>query len=57
MEQVFASPDVDAQARLFRVIHDFLESEAVKKASGKSDKEKTVLNGKSKDTSESGYVN
>jgi cohesin loading factor subunit SCC2 len=52
MEQVFASPDMDAQARLFKVIYDFLDSEAERKASGKAST--TGLVGASQDITESG---
>lgn len=52
MNQVFASPDMDAQARLFKVIYDFLESEAEKKMSGRTNT--TALVGTSQDITESG---
>jgi hypothetical protein len=54
MERVFVSPDMEAQASLFRVIYGFLESEAERKASGKSKKDMAALIGTNQDFSESG---
>jgi cohesin loading factor subunit SCC2 len=54
MERVFASTDLDAQARLFKVIYDFLESEVDKKGSGKGKKDMAALIGTNQDLSESG---
>jgi hypothetical protein len=54
MERVFVSPDMEAQASLFKVIFGFLESEAVRKASGKSKKDMAALIGTNQDFSESG---
>lgn len=54
MQLVFASNDLESQARLFRVIHEFLESEVERKASGKVDKDITALIGNNQDFAESG---
>jgi hypothetical protein len=54
MERVFVSPDMEAQASLFKVIFAFLESEAERKASGKSKKDMAALIGTNQDFSESG---
>lgn len=56
MQLVFASSDLDGQARLFRVVHEFLESEMERKAAGKVDKDIAALIGNNQDITESGYV-
>lgn len=54
MQRVFNSPDLDAQARLFKVIFEFLEAEAERKASGKMNKDMAALIGANQGVSESG---
>jgi len=54
MERIFTSSDLEAQASLFKVIYAFLESEAERKASGKSKKDMAALIGTNQDFSESG---
>lgn len=56
MYNVFKSDDQEGQARLFRVIYDFLISEAEKRAAGKVDPDIKALIGSNPDLSESGYV-
>lgn len=56
MDQVFKSNDQEGQARLLKVIHDFLVSEAEKRAAGKVDPDIKALIGSSQDLTESGWV-
>lgn len=56
MNQIFKSDDFEGQARLFKVIHDFLVSEAEKRAAGKVDPGIKALIGNSRDLTESGSV-
>lgn len=55
MDQVFKSNAHEGQARLLKVIHDFLVSEAEKRAAGKVDPDIKALIGNSQDLTESGY--
>jgi len=54
MNRVFDSSDLDSQARVFKVIYDFLEAEAERKASGKMTKDMAALIGTNQGFSESG---
>lgn len=55
MDRVFATNDYDNQARLFGVIHEFLVSEAKRKASGAAaSKDMDALIGSASELSESG---
>jgi cohesin loading factor subunit SCC2 len=56
MDQVFKSSDYEGQAGLLKVIHDFLVSEAEKRAAGKVDPDIKALIGSSQDLTESGCV-
>lgn len=57
MDRVFASTDFDNHARLFGVMHDFLVSEAKRKASGAAaSKDMDALIGSASELSESGSV-
>jgi hypothetical protein len=57
MDRVFASTDFDNHARLFGVMHDFLLSEAKRKASGtEASKDMDALIGSASELSESGLV-
>lgn len=56
MRGVFASADHESQARLLGAIHDFLKSEAEKKAAGKSDQDIKALIGNKDELGQSGYV-
>lgn len=54
MKRVFMSTDVEAQAVLLKVIHEFLESEGERKGASKAQKDMNVLIGTNQDFAESG---